>query len=68
MSEKNIEIDIEEDILEKFGYVSQQQGRSMNSQVLHLINEYIAKFEREYGDVSGDVPPPDVNVKPTKTK
>ena len=64
MSIKSVSIRIEEEMLRKFGYVSDYEGRSVNSHILVLIRENIEAFERKYGKIEGDIQP-DVNVKPS---
>ena len=65
MSIKSVSIRIEEEMLNKIGYVADYEGRSVNSHVLVLIRENIKKFEDEHGSIDGDINP-DVNVKPTR--
>jgi len=65
MAIKSVSIRIEEEMLEKIGYVADYEGRSVNSHVLVLIRENIKKFEDEHGPIDGDINP-DVNVKPTR--
>ena len=65
MAIKSVSIRIEEDMLNKIGYVADYEGRSVNSHVLVLIRENIKKFEEEHGSIDGDINP-DVNVKPTR--
>ncbi len=65
MAIKSVSIRIEEEMLNKIGYVSDYEGRSVNSHVLVLIRENIKKFEEEHGSIDGDINP-DVNVKPTR--
>ena len=65
MAIKSVSIRIEEEMLEKIGYVADYEGRSVNSHVLVLIRENIKKFEEEHGAIDGDINP-DVNVKPTR--
>ena len=65
MAIKSVSIRIEEEMLEKLGFVSDYEGRSVNSHILVLIRENIRKFEEEYGKIEGDIKP-DVNVKPTR--
>ncbi len=65
MAIKSVSIRIEEEMLEKLGFVSDYEGRSVNSHILVLIRENIKKFEEEHGKIEGDIKP-DVNVKPTK--
>jgi hypothetical protein len=65
MAIKSVSIRIEEEMLDKIGYVADYEGRSVNSHVLVLIRENIKKFEEEHGPIDGDINP-DVNVKPTR--
>ena len=65
MAIKSVSIRIEEEMLNKIGYVADYEGRSVNSHVLVLIRENIKKFEEEHGYIDGDINP-DVNVKPTR--
>lgn len=67
MAIKSVSIRIEEEMLEKIGYVADYEGRSVNSHILVLIRENIAKFEKENGVIEGAIRP-DVNVKPTRKK
>lgn len=65
MAIKSVSIRIEEEMLNKIGYVADYEGRSVNSHVLVLIRENIKKFEEDHGSIDGDINP-DVNVKPTR--
>ena len=65
MAIKSVSIRIEEEMLNKIGYVADYEGRSVNSHVLVLIRENIKKFEEEHGSIDGDINS-DVNVKPTR--
>ena len=65
MAIKSVSIRIEEEMLNKIGYVADYEGRSVNSHVLVLIRENLKKFEEEHGSIDGDINP-DVNVKPTR--
>ena len=62
---KSVSIRIEEEMLEKLGYVADYEGRSINSHVLVLIRESIKCFEEEHGRIEGAVSP-DENVKPPR--
>ena len=48
MAIKSVSIRIEEEMLNKIGYVADYEGRSVNSHVLVLIRENIKKFEEAY--------------------
>ena len=65
MAIKSVSIRIEEEMLNKIGYIADYEGRSVNSHVLVLIRENIKKFEEEYGSIDGDINT-DLNVKPTR--
>ena len=65
MAVKSVSIRIEEEMLEKLGFVADYEGRSVNSHVLVLIRENIKQFEAEHGAISGQISP-DVNVKPPR--
>ena len=65
MALKSVSIRIEEEMLEKLGYVADYEGRSVNSHVLVLIRENIKKFEEEHGTPGGNINPA-VNVKPAR--
>ena len=62
MSVKSISFRMEEEMLDKLGYVAEYEGRSVNSHVLVLIRQNIKMFEAEHGIIEGTVPPYD-NVK-----
>ena len=63
MAVKSVSIRIEEEMLQKLGFVADYEGRSLNSHILVLIRENIQAFEREHGEIEGAIRP-DVNVKP----
>ena len=65
MAIKSFSIRIEEEMLEKLGYVASYEGRSANSHVLVLIRENIKAFEAANGKIEGEISP-DKNVKPAK--
>lgn len=65
MAIKSVSIRIEEEMLEKLGFVADYEGRSVNSHILVLIRESIKKFEEQNGEINGSIRP-DVNVKPTR--
>ena len=65
MAIKSVSIRIEQEMLDKIGYVADYEGRSVNSHILVLIRENIKAFEAEHGKIEGVIDP-DVNVKPTR--
>ena len=65
MAVKSVSIRIEEEMLEKIGFVADYEGRNVNSHILVLVRENIAAFEKLHGKIEGDIHP-DVNVKPSR--
>ena len=65
MAIKSVSIRIEEEMLEKIGFIADYEGRSVNSHILVLIRENIKAYEQEHGKIEGDIRP-DVNVKPSR--
>lgn len=65
MATKSVSIRIEEEMLEKLGYVADYEGRSINSHVLVLIRQSIHAFEEEHGSIEGTISPAS-NVKPPR--
>ncbi len=65
MSIKSVSIRIEDEMLQKLGFVADYEGRSLNSHILVLIRDSIKEFENEHGEINGDIPPA-TNVKPTR--
>lgn len=65
MAIKSVSIRIEEEMLEKIGFVADYEGRSVNSHILVLVRESIAEFEKQHGKIDGTIRP-DVNVKPSR--
>ena len=65
MAVKSVSIRIEEEMLEKLGFVADYEGRSLNSHVLVLIRSNIKQFAAKHGVIEGTISP-DVNVKPPR--
>mgnify|MGYP003392824704 CR=1 FL=1 len=65
MAVKSVSIRIEEEMLDKIGFVADYEGRSVNSHILVLIRENIKAFEAAHGQIDGDIDPA-TNVKPTR--
>lgn len=65
MAVKSVSIRIEEEMLEKVGFIADYEGRSINSHILVLIREDIKQFEAAHGKIEGDLEPAD-NVKPSR--
>lgn len=64
MAVKSVSIRIEEEMLQKIGYVADFEGRSINSHILVLVRESIKNFETAHGKIEGDIQPAS-NVKPS---
>lgn len=65
MAIKSVSIRIEEEMLEKIGYVADYEGRSVNSHILVLIRNSIHEYEARHGKIEGEIRP-EVNVKPAR--
>ena len=65
MAVKSVSIRFEEEMLDKISYVADYEGRSVNSHILVLVRESIARFEEQHGKIENDITP-DVNVKPPR--
>ena len=65
MAIKSVSIRIEEEMLRKLDFVSDYEGRSLNSHILVLIRENIKAFEEANGIIDGNINPA-VNVKPAR--
>ncbi|MBP3328455.1 MAG: hypothetical protein J6L91_06060 [Clostridia bacterium] len=51
MSNKNLSLRINENLLHKLHILSDYEMRSVNSEILILIREAVEKFENEHGKV-----------------
>lgn len=58
-TEKHFGLRVDGMILAKFRYVCGYHGRSANSQIIQLMLQFIAEYEREYGKI----PPEDLGKK-----
>ena len=65
MAIKSVSIRIEEEMLQRLGFVADYEGRSLNSHILVLIRESIQKFEKDHGPIEGDMKP-ELSVKPAR--
>jgi len=52
---KHISIRIDENVLQKFHYVSKYEDRSASGQIMYLINTCIREFEEKHGVI--ELPP-----------
>ena len=65
MAVKSVSIRIEEEMLQKIGYVADYEGRSVNSHILVLIRESIRAFEAAHGGIGEELSSAE-NVKPSR--
>ena len=49
--QKHISIRIDEEVLQKFNYISKYEDRSASGQIMYLINSCIRDFEKKNGEV-----------------
>jgi hypothetical protein len=65
MAVKSVSIRIEQEMLDKLGFVAEYEGRSLNSHILVLIRDSIKAHEAKYGEIEGEVEPGN-SVKPPR--
>jgi hypothetical protein len=65
MAVKSVSIRFEEEMLQKISFIADYEGRSVNSHILVLVRENIARFEELHGKIEGEITPA-VNVKPPR--
>jgi hypothetical protein len=65
MAVKSVSIRIEEEMLNKLGFVAEYEGRSLNSHILVLIRDSIREHEAKFGEIEGKVDPGS-SVKPPR--
>ena len=53
-NEKHFGLRIDDETLKKLHSVCEYEGRSVNAQILFLIRQCIAKFEKENGKIKTD--------------
>ncbi|MBP3414666.1 MAG: Arc family DNA-binding protein [Clostridia bacterium] len=49
--ERHFGLRIDDELLKKFRYVCEYDGRSANSQILYLIRQYVSNYEKENGKI-----------------
>lgn len=52
-NEKHFGLRIDAELLHKLHYVSDYEGRSVNSQILFLIRKCVSAFESRHGRIDG---------------
>ena len=48
---KHLGIRVEDELHRKISYIAGYEGRSINGQIIYLINQCIKKFENENGKI-----------------
>ena len=48
---KHLGIRVEDELHYKLSYIAEYEGRSINGQVIYLINQCIRNFEKENGKI-----------------
>lgn len=53
MTEKNkhLGIRVKDELHYKLSYIAEYEGRSMNGQIIYLVNKCIRDFEKEHGEI-----------------
>lgn len=51
---KHLGIRVENELHRKLSYISAYEGRSINGQIIYLINQCITDFENKYGKIEFD--------------
>ena len=46
---------IDRDLLEKFGYIAEYEGRTKNRELEQMIKRRVAAFEKEFGEMVSSV-------------
>lgn len=49
---KHLSLRIDEELLKKFHYVCEYDGRSANGQLLYLVRKCVAEYEKEFGPIT----------------
>ena len=49
--EKHLSLRIDAELLRRFSYVAEYDGRSMNGAIVYLIRKYVAQFEKNNGPI-----------------
>ena len=50
-NEKHFGLRVDGEILAKFRYVCEYEGRSANSQIIQLMLKFIAAYEKDHGKI-----------------
>lgn len=49
---KHLSLRIDEELLKKFHFVCEYDGRSANGQLLYLVRKCVAEYEKEFGIIT----------------
>lgn len=49
--ERHFGLRIDDELLQKFRYICEYEGRSANGQILFMIRRRVAAFEKEHGEI-----------------
>ncbi|MBE7036183.1 MAG: hypothetical protein E7403_02695 [Ruminococcaceae bacterium] len=49
--ERHFGLRIDDELLRKFRYVCEYDGRSANGKILHMIRKCVAEYEKEFGEI-----------------
>lgn len=52
--DKHLGIRVDKELHYKLHYISRYEGRSGNAQILYLIRQCIAEFEKTHGEIEAD--------------
>lgn len=52
---KHLGLRVELELHRKLAYISEYEGRSMNRQIIYLVNRCIRKFEKENGKIEIEI-------------
>ncbi len=50
-NERHFGLRIEDELLRKFRYICEYDGRSANGKILYMIRNCVAEFEKEHGKI-----------------
>lgn len=51
---KHLSLRIDQELLKKFHYVCEYDGRSANGQLLYLVRKCVAEYEKEFGIITNE--------------
>jgi len=54
MANKHISVRMDDETREKAKYIAERSGRSLNAQIIKLIETAIERYEKRYGEIDCD--------------